>query len=37
MIIYPKIYLENATYVTEELLIENSIKGIILDVDNTLI
>ena len=37
MIIYPKMYLENATYVTEEMLVENNIKGIILDVDNTLI
>lgn len=37
MIIYPKMYLENVTYVTEEMLIKNNIKGIILDVDNTLI
>lgn len=37
MKIYPKIYLENAIEITEELLIKNDIKGIILDVDNTLI
>lgn len=37
MIIYPKMYLENVTCVTEEMLIKNNIKGIILDVDNTLI
>ena len=37
MKIYPKIYLENTTKITEQLLKENDIKGIILDVDNTLI
>lgn len=37
MSIYPNLYLENATKITEELLIKNNIKGIILDVDNTLI
>ena len=37
MKIYPKLYLENATKITEEMLQENNIKGIILDVDNTLI
>lgn len=37
MKIYPKLYLENTTKITEELIAENNIKGIILDVDNTLI
>ncbi len=37
MILYPKKYLENTTKITEQLLKENDIKGIILDVDNTLI
>ena len=37
MNLYPKIYLENTTKITEQLLKENDIKGIILDVDNTLI
>ena len=37
MILYPKKYLENITKITEQLLKENGIKGIILDVDNTLI
>ena len=37
MSIYPKLYLENATKITGEILQENNIKGIILDVDNTLI
>lgn len=37
MIVYPKLYLEKATDITEEMLLENNIKGIILDVDNTLI
>lgn len=37
MIAYPKMYLEKATDITEKMLIENNIKGIILDVDNTLI
>lgn len=37
MKIYPKIYLENAIEIKEELIKKNDIKGIILDVDNTLI
>lgn len=37
MRIYPKLYLENATKITEDIINENNIKGIILDVDNTLI
>lgn len=37
MLIYPKTYLEKATDIKEEFLLENNIKGIILDVDNTLI
>ena len=37
MIVYPKLYLEKATDITEEMLLGNNIKGIILDVDNTLI
>ena len=37
MILYPKIYLNNVKEITIELLIKNNIKGILLDVDNTLI
>ena len=37
MILYPKIYLENVTKINFEMLKENNIKGILLDVDNTLI
>lgn len=37
MKIYPKLYLENTTKITEEIIEDNNIKGIILDVDNTLI
>lgn len=37
MMIYPKIYLENVTKITIEFLKENSLKAIILDIDNTLI
>lgn len=37
MLIYPKTYLEKVTDIKEEFLLENNIKGIILDVDNTLI
>ena len=37
MRLYPKLYLENVTKITEEILQENNIKGIILDVDNTLL
>ena len=36
MILYPKIYLKNATYLSKELIEKYNIKGIILDVDNTL-
>lgn len=37
MILYPKQYLKNVTEFTLEMIKENNIKGIILDVDNTLI
>ena len=37
MIFYPKAYVKNVTYITKEFLIENGIKGIILDVDYTLL
>ena len=37
MNLYPKIYLNNVKEITYELLQENNIKGLILDVDNTLI
>lgn len=37
MIIYPNIYLNNVKDITIELLKENNIKGLLLDVDNTLI
>lgn len=37
MSIYPKLYLENVTKITEDVLKENGIKGLILDIDNTLI
>lgn len=37
MLIYPDIYLENVIKITIEFLRENNIKGIILDLDNTLI
>ena len=37
MILYPKIYLNNVKEITLEYLKENNIKGLILDVDNTLI
>lgn len=37
MILYPKIYLNNVKEITTELLKENNIKGLLLDVDNTLI
>ncbi len=37
MLIYPKIYLENVTKITPEFLQENSLKALILDIDNTLI
>ena len=37
MIFYPSIYLNNVKEITIELLRENNIKGLLLDVDNTLI
>lgn len=37
MILYPNVYLKNVKEITLELLKKNNIKGIILDVDNTLI
>lgn len=37
MILYPKTYLNNVKEITIELLHKNNIKGILLDVDNTLI
>jgi len=35
--IYPKLYLESVKEISIEILYKNNIKGIILDVDNTLI
>ena len=37
MILYPDIYLKNVKEITLELLTKNNIKGLLLDVDNTLI
>lgn len=37
MILYPDIYLKNVKEITIDLLNKNSIKGLLLDVDNTLI
>lgn len=37
MIFYPKLYLNNVKEITVEILNQNKIKGLILDVDNTLI
>lgn len=37
MLIYPNAYLENVTKITIEFLKKNNLKGIILDIDNTLI
>lgn len=37
MIFYPDIYLNNVNEITIELLKKNNIKGLLLDVDNTLI
>ncbi len=37
MIFYPDIYLNNLKEITIELLKKNNIKGLLLDVDNTLI
>lgn len=37
MILYPDLYCEDVTKITIEILRKNNIKGLILDVDNTLI
>ena len=37
MILYPKFYCKKVTDITVEFLKDNNIKGLILDVDNTLI
>lgn len=37
MIFYPNVYLNNVKEITIELLNKNNIKGLLLDVDNTLI
>ena len=37
MLLYPKFYCNNVRDIKYEFLLENNIKGIILDVDNTLI
>lgn len=37
MLLYPNLYLKSVKEITQELLLEKGIKGIILDVDNTLI
>lgn len=37
MILYPKLYIDNVKEITFEILQEAGIKGLILDVDNTLI
>ena len=37
MFLYPKLYLNSVKEITLQILEENNIKGIILDVDNTLI
>jgi len=37
MKLYPKLYLKNIKEITMELLNKNQIKGLILDIDNTLI
>lgn len=37
MILYPDFYLKDVTKITFKMLQENNIKGLILDVDNTLI
>lgn len=37
MILYPNEYLDSVTDITAELLTKNNIKGVVLDVDNTLI
>src|SRR5574344_909431 len=37
MILYPDLYLNNIKEITVEILQSNNIKGLILDVDNTII
>lgn len=37
MILYPNLYLKDVTAITIDILKKNNIKGLILDVDNTLI
>lgn len=37
MILYPKLYLKDVTAISMDILEKNNIKGLILDVDNTLI
>lgn len=37
MIFYPKKYLNNILEITKDFIEENNIKGLILDIDNTLI
>ena len=37
MILYPKLYLNSVTEISIETLKEHHLKGLILDVDNTLI
>ena len=37
MILYPNLYCKDVTQITMEILKQNDIKGLILDVDNTLI
>ena len=37
MKLYPKLYLNNVKEITIDLLNKNKIKGLILDIDNTLI
>jgi HAD superfamily phosphatase (TIGR01668 family) len=37
MVLYPQLYVNNITEITMEIIEKNNIKGILLDVDNTLI
>ena len=37
MLLYPRLYLESVKQITIQMLEQNNIKGLILDVDNTLI
>ena len=36
MLLYPRLYLESVKQITIQMLEQNNIKGLILDVDNTL-